>query len=56
MENLTVLELIEKDLKTLDMNLDDESWRTSVPSDPGWYFIETNAPPEVLKYLDPPHG
>ena len=52
----SVIELIERNLKTLEMRLDDDSWRKSLPSSPGWYFIETNAPPNILKKVGQPKG
>lgn len=51
-----LLKLIEKGLKTLTINFEDDSWRSFVPSMPGWYFIETNTPPVVLKGIGPPKG
>jgi len=54
MKMTNILEAIEKDLKTLDMDLQDDSWRNSVPSSPGWYFIETNTPLKVFKILESP--
>lgn len=51
-----LLAQIERNLKKVDMTLDNDSWRDTVPSVHGWYFIETNAPPEVLKDLGPPKG
>ena len=29
-------------------------WHSSVPSNPGWYFIETDTPPEVFKGVRTP--
>ena len=52
----TILKLIDNDLKTIEMNLVDDSWRTFVPSDPGWYFIERNTPPDIFKDVVPPQG
>ena len=52
----TVLELIENNLEILEMDLADDSWRTSVPSVPGWYFIETNTPPDIFKGVGSPKG
>lgn len=48
--------LIEDNLKVLEMNLKDDSWRDTVPSSPGWYFIGTNTPPSVFKSVGPPRG
>lgn len=49
-----ILRLIEKNIKILDISLSDDSWRKIIPSKPGWYFIETNTPPDVLRKLGPP--
>jgi len=51
-----ILELIEKQMKILKMDFQNESWRDELPSCPGWYFIETNTPPEVFKAVDKPKG
>ena len=38
------------------MNFQGDDWRISIPSKPGWYFIETDTPPEVFKDVGPPVG
>ena len=56
MNKPTFLKLIEDDLETIKMSLVDDLWRSSIPSGPGWYFIETNTPPDVFKGVGPPLG
>lgn len=52
----TLHDLIEKRMKILKMDFQDESWRDELPSGPGWYFIETNTPPEIFKNVGKPKG
>ena len=52
----TLLESIERNIKIRKMNFQNKSWRDDLPSDPGWYFIETNTPPEKFKEVGKPKG
>ena len=52
----TLLELIESQLQVLEMNFQDDSWRNSLPARSGWYFIETNTPPEKFTKVGIPKG
>ena len=36
------------------MNFQKSDWHSSIPSKPGWYFIETDTPPKVFKDVGPP--
>ena len=56
MKTNAVLEIIETGMSSVEMNFNNEEWRTSVPSVPGWYFIETNTPPEMFKHVGKPKG
>ena len=56
MMETTLLESIERNIRILKMNFQDESWRDPLPSGPGWYFIETNTPPEKFKKDGDPKG
>lgn len=47
---------IENAIKSVEISYSDDSWRASLPSDPGWYFIETNAPPDEFLAVGPPKG
>ncbi len=46
----------EVDLKweEVRMNFENDTWRESIPSEPGWYLIKTNAPVDVLKGIGRP--
>jgi len=56
MKTNAVLEIIESGMISVEMNLNNDEWRTSVPSAPGWYFLETDTPPETFKHVGPPKG
>ena len=56
MKTNAVLEIIETRMSSVEMNFNNDEWRTSVPSVPGWYFIETNTPPETFKHVGTPKG
>lgn len=56
MKSPSVLELIERNQKLLTIDLCDDSWRLAVPSSPGWYFFETNTPPNVFNEIGSPIG
>ncbi len=43
-------------MKTIEMNFQEDDWRASIPSSPGWYFIETDTPPEIFKEVGSPVG
>jgi len=51
-----LLESIERHMQVLKMDFQDDSWRNPLPSGPGWYFIETNTPPERFKEVGKPKG
>lgn len=54
MKSEKILQILEKDWKTVEMIFQKADWHSSIPSEPGWYFIETDTPPEVFKGVDPP--
>ncbi len=45
---------IESNFKSVPMDLTYDSWKQSIPAEPGWYLIETNTPIEELKSVGPP--
>jgi hypothetical protein len=51
-----ILKDIEKGKNHVEISFFDDSWRASLPSDPGWYFIETNTPPNEFLNVGPPTG
>jgi len=50
----SIIDEIDQKLKCLRINFEDESWRTSIPAEAGWYLIKTNTPIAVLKSVGPP--
>lgn len=48
-----LLEIITKEIEDqftcVPMDFEDKSWHEGIPSQPGWYLIETNTPVMVLK-------
>jgi hypothetical protein len=56
MNQTTLLNAIEKHLRVVEIDFQNDQWRSSVPSNPGWYFIETNTPPDVLENVGLPKG
>ncbi len=40
--------------KHVQIDFEDDSWRKSIPAEPGWYLIMTNTPIDVLKSIDSP--
>ena len=56
MSQISLLNSIEKCLKVVEIDFQNDKWRTPIPSNPGWYFIETNTPPDVLKNVGLPKG
>ena len=44
MKTKAILEIIKTGMSSVKMNFNSDEWRTSVPSTPGWYFIETKTP------------
>lgn len=52
----TLLESIENGMQVIKIDFFDDSWRNPLPSGPGWYFIETNTPPDKFKKIDKPKG
>jgi hypothetical protein len=51
-----LLTYIEKGIKHVEINFSDNSWRDTIPSDSGWYFIETTTPPNAFQSVGPPKG
>ncbi|MBY0239131.1 MAG: hypothetical protein K2X55_07440 [Burkholderiaceae bacterium] len=45
---MTIPTLDLANFTAVDMDFADPKWRASIPSQPGWYAIETNAPVAVL--------
>ncbi len=56
MKTDAILEIIKSNMTSVEMSFNNDEWRTSVPSAPGWYFIETNTPPEAFENVGPPKG
>jgi hypothetical protein len=54
--NTTILKTIEDGIRVLNMDLGSDSWRDPIPSAPGWYFLETNTPPETFLKVGKPVG
>ena len=54
MKSKKILQIVEKGRKIVEMNFQKADWHSSVPSKPGWYFIETDTPPEVFKGVRTP--
>ena len=48
-----LLKSIEKNMQVLKMNFKDNLWYKSVPSAPGWYFIETKNGVTIMMIYDP---
>jgi hypothetical protein len=46
--------LLESKFEVIDINLNNAKWHLDIPNTSGWYFIETNAPNEVLGALAAP--
>lgn len=49
-----LLSTIVDSTQELNISLGDDSWLQTLSTGPGWYFIETNTPIEVLAKLPPP--
>ena len=56
MKSEAILNLLENGLVFVEMSFEHDNWRATIPSKPGWYFIETDTPPEKFKSVDPPKG
>ena len=56
MKAKAILNIIESGMSSALMSFNNDEWRMRVPSTPGWYFIETNTPPEEFKNVGPPKG
>ena len=56
MKTKAILNFIEASLQMVEMSFEDSSWRADLPSGPGWYFIETNTPPDVFIKVGNPKG
>ena len=51
-----ILEIMETGRKSVEMSFETDDWRTIIPSSPGWYFIETDTPPDIFKNVGSPIG
>lgn len=51
---MTIPRLQLSDFASLDMDFFSEAWRGIIPSGPGWYAIETNAPLSALAQVPLP--
>lgn len=51
-----ILQIIETGLTSVEMDFEADGWRAIIPYSPGWYFIETDTPPEVFETVRPPTG
>ncbi|MDW7773159.1 MAG: hypothetical protein SCH71_09755 [Desulfobulbaceae bacterium] len=56
MISTTLLEAIENEMSSLEVDFHDDDWIQTIPSLPGWYFFETDTPPEEFCELGPPVG
>ena len=57
MKSEQILKILEEGWKTVEMKFQKTDWHSSIPSKPGWYFIETDTPPEDFKGVrTPPPG
>lgn len=56
MKSNNILQILEKDCKNVEMQFQKADWHSSIPSKPGWYFIETDTPPKVFHDISPPIG
>ncbi len=54
MKSEKILHIIEKNFTPVGMIFQKADWHSSIPSKPGWYFIETDTPPEVFKGVRSP--
>lgn len=51
-----ILNIIKTGLEFIEMSFETEDWRSVIPSSPGWYFIETDTPLDILLDVGPPLG
>ncbi|MBW1892659.1 MAG: hypothetical protein JRI91_03040 [Deltaproteobacteria bacterium] len=56
MKSKKILKLLETNKVVLDVSFKDDNWRVAVPSKPGWYFFETNTPPQAFQKVGLPKG
>ena len=56
MKTKAILEIIKTGISSVEMDFNNDEWRTVVPPLPGWYFIQTNTPPQAFKNVGPPKG
>ena len=56
MKTKAILEIIKTGISSVEMDSNNDEWRTVVPPLPGWYFIQTNTPPQAFKNVGPPKG
>lgn len=52
MENIS--NIIKSEFTKIEIDLKNTSWHLTIPNKAGWYFIETNTPPEVFVGLSSP--
>jgi hypothetical protein len=55
MKSDAVLEIMKENFKSVPMNLSIDDWRDAIPKEPGWYKIESDAPPEIFKRVESPN-
>ena len=53
---IKLLDEIERGVQCVKMHFKDNSWTDPLPSAPGWYFLETNAPIVTLMKAGLPKG
>jgi len=46
--------IVESRFLKKEISLDDDQWHLDIPNQPGWYFVETDTPLEVLLRLSSP--
>jgi hypothetical protein len=49
-----ILNEIDRDIRCVLIDFENETWREAIPSESGWYFIKTTTPIEVLRCVKPP--
>jgi len=47
--NQAILKLLEREPERREITFHSDAWREGIPSKPGWYFVETDMPPEKFK-------
>ena len=49
-----MIDEIDQKFECLQIDFEDASWRSSIPSEAGWYLIKTETPIDVLKSIEAP--